>query len=467
MTELPEFGPVKKIAVPRVLITAGALTVAGLTIAGAAILPLPSYETRAIVAERQPAVAVDTKVCPGSALELGSNPTGNSLLYVPTGGVSVVTESQSARETLAGNRESGAGAPVKINAAVGEIVYASQSQSPETETVKGLATTQCSIPLREGWFVGASTSLGRSSVLLLSNPSDVISQVKIDIKSSDGRSQADEVVVDANSQQAISLASWIPGAESLALRFETQGGLVVAQIQTSTVRGLETGGVDYLLPMSAPSTDMVIPGIRVENLEDTLAIIEDESYSDLFPRLVLWNPGAEAVDAEIYIIPSDENAFANEFSQQVPAGAITVVELNALETGSYSVHLLSTDSLVAVASVGTKSEEAIDYAWFDAVTSFSGEDAIQVSTAPNALLTLINPGKASATFSIPELEFNTTLQPQEAITLPVESSKLLTINVTDGVISAGVTHASALGISSYPLIPKIVAANQVSLVSLY
>lgn len=467
MTDFNEFEPLKKITATRALITLGSLAIAGLTIAGAASLPLPSYTTQPIVTDRQPAVAVDTKVCPGSALELGSNPSGNSLLYEPTGQVSTITKSQSAKESLAGNRESGAGGPIKIDASVGEIVYASQSQSPTSETVTGLATTQCSIPLREGWFVGASTSLGRSSVLLLSNPSDVISQVKIDIKSVEGQSQSDEVVVDANSQLAISLASWIPGSESLAIRFETHGGLIAAQIQTSTVRGLETGGIDYLLPMSSPTIDMVIPGIRIENRENTLATIVDESYSDLYPRLIIWNPGGEVVDAEIYIIPSDENAIANEFSQQIAAGAITVIELNALETGSYSVHLLATDALVAVASAGTKSSGAIDFAWFDAVTSFSGEDAIQISAAPNAQITLVNPGRETATFSIQALDYSQTLQPQEAVTIPVSSSALLSINVTDGVISAGVTHASTLGISSYGLTPKIVAANRVSLVSLY
>ncbi|RII97134.1 hypothetical protein DZF97_17335, partial [Clavibacter nebraskensis] len=137
-------------------------------------------------------------------------------------------------------------APTDLAGAASEIVTEAD--------LAGLAATSCSEATADAWLVGGATTTGRTTFVVLDNPSGVSSTVDLAITGEDGAVSApgaSGISVPAGGRRVLSLAGLAPDLSSPAVHVQSRGGQVVARLEQSTVRGLLAGGVDWIGPVAA------------------------------------------------------------------------------------------------------------------------------------------------------------------------------------------------------------------------
>ncbi len=130
---------------------------------------------------------------------------------------------------------------------------------------EGLQSQTCTAPSNDSWFVGGGAGVGRSSALVLSNPSSAPSTVDLTVYGAKGASQP-----------SVGQGITVPGRASgerrdghphprraRDRRRGPQPLRAASRRCSSTTRssGSNPGGVDGVPPAAAPATSVVVPGI--------------------------------------------------------------------------------------------------------------------------------------------------------------------------------------------------------------
>ncbi|MEV8183809.1 DUF5719 family protein [Specibacter sp. NPDC078692] len=232
----------------------------------------------------------------------------------------------------------------------------------------GLAAATCQAPANELWLTGASTSVGRTAILMLSNSSQSPATVSLDLFGSDGPVQATGskgLVVAPGTVRSVVLSGLAPDQELLSVQVKSVGGPVSAVIQQSILRGLTPGGIDYLAPVQAPATSLAIPGVQVRAAADAAKITAQKDYADANTVLAVTVPGMSDAVLEVRAFGADgQVALPNGGVFTAAAGKVSTLSLAGLPAGSYSL-AMSADAPVAAAvrlSNFTKEGDAVDLA---------------------------------------------------------------------------------------------------------
>lgn len=235
--------------------------------------------------------------------------------------------------------------------------------------LKGLAAATCQAPSNEMWLSGASTTVGRTAVLMVSNSSASPATVSFELFSPAGPVQAagsKGLVIPAGTVRSVVLAGLAPDQELLSVHLKSTGGAVSAVVQQSVLRGLTPGGVDYLAPVQAPSSTLVVPGVRVQAPATAAKISGQSGYADAATALAITVPGVRDAVVEVKAFgPDGQAALPNGGVFTAKAGAVSGFALAGLPEGTYALSL-SSDAPVAAAvrlSNSTKPGEAVDLAW--------------------------------------------------------------------------------------------------------
>jgi hypothetical protein len=395
-------------AIVGVRVVAGTigLAVALAAIAGATFLPIPSYTATPATVEVTPVPTAQQLVCPGALLRLGDE-TGQSATTASSLGAPSIRSGASAGEvTTTELQQSDAAtgatssAPTLVGSADGDadgddvIVGASESQRLDDGDFAGLATAACAPVASETWLVGGSTAVGRTTLITLANPSDVISTVSLAISAETGGISAPGVtgiVVQPHGQRVLPLAGFAPGVESPVVHVTSRGGQIVANLQQSTVRGIEAGGVDFVGASRAPSTTQVIPGVRISNSGGVQTELGEEGYADLATVLRIFVPGTDQASAEVTVTSDDGTATGTSFSVELAAGEVDDLALDDLVDGTYTVQVSSTKPVVAGARVSTVAASAAegespatDFAWLSSAGLLDGRALVAIASGAGA-----------------------------------------------------------------------------------
>ena len=443
-------------AIVGVRVVAGTvgLAVALAAIAGATFLPIPSYTATPPTVEVTPVPTAQQLVCPGAVLRLGDD-TGQSATTASSLGASNIRSGASAGDvTTTGLQQSDAGtggtpsAPSLVGSADGAadgegvIVGASESRRLDEGDFAGLATAACAPVASETWLVGGSTAVGRTTLITLANPSDVISTVSLAISAETGAISAPGVtgiVVQPHGQRVLPLAGFAPGAESPVVHVTSRGGQIVANLQQSTVRGIDPGGVDFVGAAHAPSTSTVIPGVRISNTAGVQTLLGEEGYADLATVLRVFVPGTEQASAEVSVTPDYGTAAGTSFSVDLAAGEVDDLALDGLADGTYTVQLSSTQPVVAgvrVSTVGAGAADgatpATDFAWLSSAPRLDGRAIVAIASGSGAGATLhfANPTDTDARMTLTAANGNDL-----ALTVPANGSASLGADSTTYTLS--------------------------------
>ena len=355
----------REVAVVAGRTTAGvvvAAIAAGVAFGSTFFVP-PTWSATAPSLAAVPTAAPQQLVCPGGLLRLATDTGEGASTASPIGApwTAWAADTSVALRDIAGTNAGTLGTPAA--AEIGTVAVA-DSGAPsaaglQTEIVAagidGLAAAACAAPASEQWLVAGATTLGRTSLLILTNPSAVEAVVDIELYSEDGRVAAaglSGVRLAPDEQRVLPLNGFAVDIVAPVIRVVSSGGRVVAAVQQSIVRSLATGGVD-VVAAQRPATSLVIPGVRAQARGELAALdVQEIDHDDISTVLRLFAPGATEVTATVAIFPegatlAEALAVDETVDAEAPGDAHADHEgEDADEPEPYSIRLTLTPGLV-------------------------------------------------------------------------------------------------------------------------
>lgn len=382
---------------------------AAVAFASTFIVP-PTWSVTAPSRIASPTAAAQQLVCPGGLLRLGTDSGEGASTASPIGAPETAWAADTS-VTLRTVTTTNAGTDGSPSAAEIGTVAVADDAAPiaagvQSELVAagidGLAVATCAAPTSEQWLVAGATTLGRTSLLLLTNPSQVEALVSIELYSEDGRISAaglEGVRLAPDEQRVLPLNGFAVDIVAPVIRVVSTGGRVVASMQQSIVRSLAAGGVD-LVSAQRPSTSLVIPGVHVQARAELAAIdVSEADHDDISTVLRLFAPGSTEVTATVALIPegashADALAAREDLAANAPGdahadhehegesdavpeprafdlvltpGLVTEYPIELMPAGDYTIIIEADAAIVGavrnstIASVGGASR--VDFAW--------------------------------------------------------------------------------------------------------
>jgi hypothetical protein len=383
-------------------------------VAGAVLIPLPSHTVGSPSVEVEPTPLPQSLVCAGSLLQLSNGAGGDATAASGIGspqrssgageaGVEIVQSALAAPDNSTATDETAPTVVTAPDADPGVLVAAAQSVAVTQEDAAGLASTNCAEAEADSWLVGGATTVGRTSFVLLSNPSEVTADVDLEFFTEAGRVDAPGstgITVPAQSQRVFSLAGFAPNAKYPVVHVVSTGGYVAAALQQTVIRGLEPGGVELAGPTAAPSTDAVFAGVKIAGTSAIAERLSADGYADLQAALRVYVPGDDDATITVSVASESSGSADGSYTVSATAGVVSEIPLKDLPDGSYSVTLESTQPIVASARTSALSAGAVDFSWNQAAAPLDDEALVPIAPGPSPRIHLANSGDDDASVTL-------------------------------------------------------------------
>ncbi|RFA15265.1 hypothetical protein B7R21_04385 [Subtercola boreus] len=459
------------------IVTSVVVVAAGVAaVTAAATVPWPSVSTGVPSVTVTPVASDQTRACPGPFVTVPTDAGGgSSSLASPGGGFAIWTGSTPSGTSvtttdLAAPDSPGSDAkPQKLTAPGGDGILIAGSQSEQQFTggeLIGLATSACAEPVADSWLAAGSTTTGRSSVIVLSNPTDVAATVNLAIFSEAGAVPApgaSGIVVPANTQKSLTLAGLAPDALSPVIHVTATGGQVYATLQQSIVRSLDPGGVDLAGPTEAPSTSHTIAGMQIVSTSAIAERAADPASSDLPAALRVYVPGSAGAAVAVTFKSETLGVPDVTASYSALAGVVTDFPFPSLPDDTYSVTVTS-DQPVVVGSRSSVVSGGTDFAWYPASPAIGGTFLFATTVGPNPILMLANSQGTDAAVTLTPAggaPVTATVSGNSASGIPLQTSTTYTVT-TSVPLSAGVGYLGDGLISAYAISPPSPLASPIT-----
>lgn len=480
-------GRARRVALLSLRLVAGTVAVvaAAATVGAVGLAPFPVVGLTPPGVTVTPTPADELRTCAGTTLRLGDEtgenadtPEAIGIPSVRSGAVNATLETSALPTSDAGNGgSSGAPTVLRIASSDGSLLAGAQSQVVDAKDFRGFSAATCAEPSGSIWLAGGATTVGRTSILTLANPTDVAAQVTISIFGEKGKVAApglSGIDVPAGGQRVLSLAGFAPGLVSPIVHVEARGGQVVAYLQQSIVRGLDAVGLDLVGAAPDPTTDLTFPGVQVFDSVGTNRALSLDDWDDIAPVVRILNPGTEPTEVTVSVTPIDPEGIGTSFPVQAEPGTVTEVGLDsgaevdsgvALADGIYTVTMTATEPIVAgvrvsaAADIGAIETEGIipapasDVAWYTASPALAGDAFVTIAPGPSPVLVAVNPTGAAVSLVL-------AAQGGQDITLDVPANGAASTPVVAGVsyvltdptgLYAAVSYATDDAMAAYPV----------------
>ncbi|MBF4614518.1 DUF5719 family protein [Curtobacterium sp. VKM Ac-1376] len=405
-----------------------------------------------------PVPAAAERVCAGSALRL-SDDAGNDATQASTVGsatVATATTGSTVERSALDPSTTGGSDPRLLTAPAGETtpqVAGSSFQSVSSGDLVGAGAASCDDPSQSTWLVGGSTETGRTSLVTLSNPTDVNATVDLAIYDSSGTVSApgtNGIVVAPNTQKVVPLSGFVSDEGSTVVHVTSSGGQIVAHLQETVVRTLTPGGYDIVSGGAAPSRSQVIPAVALANAQ---AAQRGDDTADAAPIVRLFVPGSRSARVTLGITTADGGG--TTVNATAEPGVVTDVPLDDFPDGRYSFTITSTVPVVAGARTTTPTDgSGSDLGWFASAEPLGDVTITAIAPGEGVRLNFVNPTREDRSVTVRSGDEERTLEilSGATVTLPVQTSKQLTLTGTEGIV-AGVTYRGDDGIAGFPVRP--------------
>ena len=220
-----------------------------------------------------------------------------------------------------------------------EIAFQSISGSSSADAV-------CQVGGVDQWFIGGSGGVTSQGILQIINSGLSESLVQIFPYNSKGALAPIAITVKGNSLRNFSLASVVPGEDSVALHIVTDSGRVSTFLLDHRRNGLRDLGASFVTPVSAPATTSYISG--------------------------LLGSAAKAVSTMRFLVPGNLSAHVH-LSIYSNGGAITPIGFDSLLVARQRVLDVAIPPIVVAGTYGIEvtSDQPI---FASTLTSFAGTD---------------------------------------------------------------------------------------------
>jgi hypothetical protein len=467
----------RRVALVGARLTAGLVGMAVVVVVagGTALAPWPTITAEPASTVVTPVAGDQLRVCPGPLLTLAADSsqadvatsvgrfdtvygarvpdTGGVAVDVERSDVSAVDNAESARD----------GAPqlltVPVDPSVAQtpLVAGAQSQTAVSETLTGLAASACTEASSDSWLVGGSTDVGRTSLVLLSNPSTVVATVSLTVYGETGQVDAPGstgILVQPGTQRIISLAGLAPNLLSPVVHVQSTGGLVAAALEQSIIRGIQPGGAELSGPTTNAATEQVIPGVVVTPPAEEVSV-DEGAVSEDTPSVRVLVPGDSPATVSVGVQSEDGASTGTSLEVVIQPGVSTEIPLSGVAAGNYTVTLQSDQPLVAAALTTVTGSAGQDFTWAAAAAPQSGEFLVYVAGGPAPALHLANTTTVDRTLTLTAdggAVTVVTVPAGQAVVVAVTAS--IAYLITDGEgIAAAVGYTGDGQASSYTVSP--------------
>lgn len=443
------------------------------TIGAATLLPWPSHIVQPNAELVTPTASGQQRVCPGPLLALAADASAASsassigaadALYAAgrSGSLSasdITVSPLAAPDNVAGDV---AGTPLLLSIPAADsapLMAGAQSQTATTETLSGFTAAGCGEASSDGWLVAGSTAIGHTSLLLLSNPSDVAASVDLRLYGEGGLVDAPGstgILVQPQSQRVIPLAGLAPNLNSPVVHVATRGGQVVASLQQSVIHGLVPGGIELAGTTAAPALEQLISGFTVPAalIDETQS--NDSHFHDDQAAVRVLNTGSDAAELTVSAT-SDDGGNGASITVTLEPGVASEVPLSELAAGNYTVLLNADQPIVAAARSTEKSATSEDFAWFVASQPLVDDSAIVVADGPAPTLRLANPHGNAQRVTLQDgsgTPLTVNLPAAGAVSVPLTAGASYTLGASEtGGVVASVSYQGGAALSSFALNP--------------
>ena len=465
----------------RVAAGAVGIGVAAVVVTSAALLPLPSVTAMAPSELVVPVPTAQQLVCPGSVLRLsdesGQGATQASAVGTPQltsdssfGDVVQVplTESDAGTGGTAGAPQIVSTPPDPADPTQRILISGAQAQVVGEGDFVGLAAGNCTGASADTWLVGGATVVGRTTLLTLSNPTEVPATVNLELFGESGPITApgtSGIVVPASGQRVLSLAGFAPEVESPVVHVTSVGGQVVAELQESIVRGLQPGGVDVFGASTPPSLDSVIPGLTISgaaDIESTLGI--GPGFEDLQTILRVFVPGDVEAKATVRVTPEDGVGTGTSFDFTFDPGRVVDVPIPELADGRYTVRVESDVPVLAGARVSAAAGQKTDLAWLASSPELTGTTQLTVPDGPTPVVHLANTGAEQVSVTLTTLggdSVSIDVPPGTSVHRKVAGGATYTLDGFTGKVYASVSLLGSGAVARYTVTPPGVGSSSI------
>ncbi|WP_395243721.1 DUF5719 family protein [Agromyces sp. MMS24-K17] len=458
--------------------TAALATVAigAAAVAAAVIVPWPESRAEPESVVVAPTESRQQRVCPGPLLELGDDALAatTATSFGPADLVTTVVPADADVEEIPlgapDNPASGTdGGPtvLQVEPGVADIgmLAGAQAQQALSETLAGLAVAACREPVADAWLVGGSTALGRVTLVLLANPTEVAAEVDLRVFGEAGPVDAPSalgLVVPPGTQRIVSLAGLAPDLASPVVHVTSTGGRIAATLEQTAIDGLSPAGAEFVAASAAPADEARIPGVVI--VESGQVVDADHAEGDAFPALRLLAPGDDPVDVSVGVVPEGLGS-GTTIDVSLQPGQVTDVPLGELEPGTYAVDLLADGPIVAsarasIAAIPTSEPGALadpgDLAWYPVPSPLIGDLAVAVPDAPSPVLHLVAPTGADVEAIVAPVSGGA----EQRVLVPAGGGAALDLEPGQGVVlrqveglSASISFGDGRTLASMPLEP--------------
>ncbi|MBT1002422.1 hypothetical protein KIH31_07380 [Paenarthrobacter sp. DKR-5] len=313
----------------------------------------------------------DTGVLPGSRItRMGAGSPAATLASPPAAGAAPAAGPPSQKAAVVRSLPASGTMMLTADQQDGEqpAAAALMRYSATDGDLRGLAAAGCQQPSNDLWLVGASTTVGRTAILNITNASPTPATVNLDLFGDKGVVEAAGsrgLLVSPGSTRSIVLAGLAANQQKLAVRLKSSGGPVTATIQQSVLRGLAPGGVEFIEPAAQPALSQVLSGLDLQAPATADALRGKDGFADAAAALQVAVPGASDAVVEVRLYGQNgQQPLPGGGVFRAPAGAVSELPLTGVPAGTYTVAVKSDTAITAAARVvrGTKSDASVDFA---------------------------------------------------------------------------------------------------------
>ncbi len=343
---------------PRPTVVAG--VAAGLVLASVGVSSLVSRgaaaaapgTTGAVVSTTHPITSADL-VCPVPATAKGvsqavitagalGHQTGTLSLYKLAGSLTAppLAEALAGSATLRYTVPVGKAAPLLLRAtgSYAPGLTASVTTRVGAGTGRSLQRTSCTAAGPDAWFVGGGASIGRRSVLSLTNIDAAPATVDVTLYTAAGiqlPTPVQGVTISPRSQLTFALDLLAPGVPATAVHVLTRSGRVASALSDTQVNGLVALGADWVPAAQPPGLSAVVVGVPGD--------------ADAKRTLSLVVPGQDDAVVNVRLLTADGTLSPDDLQGlSVPSGKLTSLPVAApAGSGPFSVVVESDRPLVA------------------------------------------------------------------------------------------------------------------------
>jgi hypothetical protein len=310
----------------------------------------------------------------------------------------------------------------------------------------GFAAPSCSLANNTVWLTGATTTVGHTAVLSVTNPSDTPAGLSVSVYTDQGETTTGGIqpfTLKAGETRSLNLGGTAVDADVSAVKVESSGAAVSASINQTILRGTTPGGIDTITA-STPDTTQVMTGVRVPGAKQAKALGTSDSAGDETPQVQIAD--ATGAGAQVSVLARDEDGKTTELvkAAEVPPDGVLGVDLSSLAEGTWTIEVQGTDPVVATSRTlkGTDDDAARDVDYVAATPALSTDQFVAVPTKGSPSLRLTATGEDATVDVVPVDEDG---NPGETEKITVKAGRIATTSMDDLGDPAGLRLSGTSG----------------------